>query len=257
VAEWQTLGTQNAVSFGTCGFDSHLRHLLYARRMCGRYTLTDPDPRLLRFRFGLTESVEIEQEPRYNVAPTDPVLAIRLNGDGEREPGVLRWGLIPHYAEPEAFDRLLINARGETVAEAAAFRDAFATHRCLIVADGFYEWREEETGKKPVWITRPSHEPFAFAGLWARARRADGTDLHSCAIVTCPPGELVAPIHDRMPVILEQRQEARWLDPEAEPAELLALLAPTDELSITEVSDAVNDVRQDGPALIEPPLRLF
>jgi putative SOS response-associated peptidase YedK len=257
VAEWQTLGTQNAVSFGTCGFDSHLRHLLYARGMCGRYTLTDPDPRLLRFRFGLTESVEIEQEPRYNVAPTDPVLAIRLNGDGEREPGVLRWGLIPHYAEPESFDRLLINARAETVAEAAVFRDAFATHRCLIVADGFYEWREEETGKKPVWITRPEREPFAFAGLWARARRADGTDLHSCAIVTCPPGELVAPIHDRMPVILEQGQEARWLDLEAEPAELLALLAPTDELSITEVSDAVNDVRQDGPALIEPPLRLF
>ena len=87
--------------------------------MCGRYTLTDPDPRLLRFRFGLTESAEIEQEPRYNVAPTDPVLAVRLNDEGEREPGVLRWGLIPHYADPDGFDRLLINARAETVAEAA------------------------------------------------------------------------------------------------------------------------------------------
>jgi putative SOS response-associated peptidase YedK len=225
--------------------------------MCGRYTLTDPDPRLLRFRFGLTESVEIDHEPRYNVAPTDPVLAVRLTDKGEREPGVLRWGLIPHYADPEDFDRLLINARAETVAEAAAFRDAFQTHRCLVVADGFYEWRQEETGRKPVWITRPSREPFGFAGLWAEARRADGSSVHSCAIVTCPPGEVVAPIHDRMPVILEREAEAEWLQPEAAPDRLAALLVPTDDLTVTEVSDAVNDVRQDGPALIEPPLRLF
>jgi putative SOS response-associated peptidase YedK len=225
--------------------------------VCGRYTLTDPDPRLLRFRFGLTEQAKIEQRPRFNVAPTDPVLAIRLDREGAREPGVLRWGLIPHFADPEKFDRLLINARAETVAEAPVFRDAFRTHRCLIVADGFYEWREEETGKKPVWITRPSREPFAFAGLWARAKRADGTDLHSCAIVTCPPGEVVAPIHDRMPVILDQDREGDWLDPEAAEGDLRGLLDPTDDLAVTEVSDAVNDVRQDDASLIEPPLRLF
>jgi putative SOS response-associated peptidase YedK len=225
--------------------------------MCGRYTLTDPDPRLLRIRFGLTESVEIDQPPRYNVAPTDPVLAVRLEPEGGREPGILRWGLIPHYADPETFDRLLINARAETIAEAAAFRDAFRSHRCLIVADGFYEWRAEETGKKPVWITLPSREPLAFAGLWAMARRADGSAVHSCAIVTCEPGEVVAPIHDRMPVILDPEAEPAWLDPEARPEDLQDLLVPTDELAVTEVSDAVNDVRQDGPALIEPPLRLF
>jgi putative SOS response-associated peptidase YedK len=225
--------------------------------MCGRYTLTDPDPRLLRFRFGLIEAAEIEQSPRYNVAPTDPVLAIRLDEQGRREPGILRWGLIPHHADPETFDRLLINARAETVAEAPAFRDAFQTHRCLIVADGFYEWRAEETGKKPVWITRPRREPFAFAGLWADAGRGDGSSVHSCAIVTCAPGEVVAPIHDRMPVILDQDAEAAWLDPEATSEELQNLLVPSDELDVTEVSDAVNDVRQDGPALIEPPLRLF
>jgi putative SOS response-associated peptidase YedK len=225
--------------------------------MCGRYTLTDPDPRLLRFRFGLTEAAEIDQVPRYNVAPTDPVLAVRLNTDGEREPGTLRWGLIPHHADPDAFDRLLINARAETVAEAPAFRDAFQTHRCLIIADGFYEWRQEETGKKPVWITRPSREPFSFAGLWAEAHRADGTSVHSCAILTCEPGELVAPIHDRMPVILEQEDESEWLDPKTGEERLRALLVPTDDLTVIEVSDAVNDVRQDGPALIEPPLRLF
>jgi putative SOS response-associated peptidase YedK len=225
--------------------------------MCGRYTLTDPDPRLLRFRFGLTESAEITQEPRYNVAPTDPVLAVRLNEKGEREPGILRWGLIPPNADPDTFERLLINARAETVAEASAFRDAFETRRCLILADGFYEWRAEETGKKPVWITRPDRGPFAFAGLWADARRGDGSSIHSCAIVTCEPGEVVAPIHDRMPVILDQEAEKRWVGPGASPAELLRLLVPTDDLEVSEVSDAVNDVRQDGPALIEPPLRLF
>jgi putative SOS response-associated peptidase YedK len=225
--------------------------------MCGRYTLTDPDPRLLRFRFGLAEEAKIEQAPRYNVAPTDPVLAIRLNGEGEREPGVLRWGLIPQHADPDSFDKLLINARAETVAEFPAFRDAFATQRCLILADGFYEWRAEETGKKPVWITRPTREPFAFAGLWAEARRADGSSVHSCTIVTCVPGEVVAPIHDRMPVILDEADEAEWLDPATAQARLQELLAPTDDLIVTEVSDAVNDVRQDGPALIKPPLRLF
>jgi putative SOS response-associated peptidase YedK len=225
--------------------------------MCGRYTLTDPDPRLLRFRFGLAESAEIDQKPRFNVAPTDPVLAVRLNEEGEREPGILRWGLIPNRADPETFNRLLINARAETVAEASAFRDAFETHRCLIVADGFYEWRAEETGKKPVWITRPDREPFAFAGLWAAASRGDGSTVHSCAIVTCEPGEVVAPIHDRMPVILSREAEARWLDPATPPDELRDLLVPTDDLIVTEVSDAVNDVRQDGPVLIEPPLRLF
>jgi putative SOS response-associated peptidase YedK len=229
--------------------------------MCGRYTLTDPDPRLLRFRFGLSESAEIDQPPRFNVAPTDSVLAVRLDEEGRRLPGRLRWGLIPHYADPYSFDRLLINARAETVAEAPAFRDAFQTHRCLVIADGFYEWQETETGKKPVWITRPSPGPFAFAGLWARARRQDGSAVHSCAIVTCPPGEVVAPIHDRMPVILEPGAEQAWLDPGdgdgSREARLLALLQPTDELEVTEVSDAVNDVRQDGPELIEPPLRLF
>ena len=225
--------------------------------MCGRYTLTDPDPRLLRFRFGLSESAQIDQQPRYNVAPTDPVLAIRVNAEGAREPGMLRWGLIPHHADADSFDRLLINARAETVAEAPAFRDAFLSHRCLIVADGFYEWREQESGRRPVWITRPELEPFAFAGLWAAARRADGSSTHSCAIVTCDPGTVVAPIHDRMPVILDREAEPGWLDPKVGPEDLRPLLVPTDELEVTEVSDAVNDVRQDGPALIEPPLRLF
>ncbi len=225
--------------------------------MCGRFTLTDPDPRLLRFRFDLSESAEIEERPRFNVAPTDPVLAIRADREGVRHPGRLRWGLIPSYADPGSFGRLLINARAETVAEAPAFRDAFERCRCLVIADGFYEWRATDTGKQPVWITRPDHAPFAFAGVWARALRANGSELHSCAIVTCPPGEVVAPIHDRMPVILDREAEPGWLAPDADVTELAALLRPTDELAVTEVSEAVNDVREDGPHLLAPPLKLF
>jgi len=225
--------------------------------MCGRFTLTDPDPRLLRMRFDLSESAEIDQGPRYNVAPTDPVLAVRVNEQGEREPGRLRWGLIPGKADPDDFSRNLINARAETIAKAAPFKDAFGVRRCLVVADGFYEWKATETGKHPVWITRPERELFAFAGIWASSRREDGSAVHSCAIVTCEPSKVVAPIHDRMPVILPEEGEGVWLDRGRDADDLLAMLQPTEELVVTEVSEKVNDVRFDGPELIEPPLRLF
>ena len=225
--------------------------------MCGRYTLTDPDPRILRFRFDLSESAEIDGEPRFNVAPTDPVLAVRRSHAGAREPGNLRWGLVPHFADPDSFDRLLINARAETVDKAPAFRDAFQRSRCLILADGFYEWRATPTGKRPQWITLPQRGPFAFAGLWARSRRQDGSDLHSCTIVTTEPSAEVAPIHDRMPVILGRQDESTWLDPATSAEELRELLRPREGMDVTEVSDAVSDVRQDGPHLLEPPLQLF
>jgi putative SOS response-associated peptidase YedK len=225
--------------------------------MCGRYTLTDPDPRILRLRFDLAESVEIEERPRFNVAPTDAVLAVRLNTAGEREVGRLRWGLVPEHANPDSFERLLINVRAETVGEAPSFKDAFRRCRCLILADGFYEWLATPTGKRPQWITLPEREPFAFAGLWARSRRADGTGLHSCAIVTTEPSAEVAPIHNRMPVILEPEAEARWLDPATPEDDLQALLVGREGMRVTEVSDAVSDVRQDGPHLLDPPLQLF
>ena len=227
--------------------------------MCGRFTLTDPDPRLLKFRFDLRETAEVEDEkPRFNVAPTDPVLAVRLDRDGERELGRLRWGLVPHYADPAKWDRLLINARAETVAEAPAFKHAFNDgFRCLIVADGFYEWQQTDKGKQPFWIHRPEREPFAFAGLWARAKGADEQKLYSCAIVTCPPSEQIAPIHDRMPVILDREDEAGWLDRETPGDELMGMLQPAEELELTEVNEAVNSVREDGPHLLDPPLQLF
>ena len=143
------------------------------------------------------------------------------------------------------------------MAEAPAFKHAFNDgFRCLIVADGFYEWQQTDKGKQPFWIHRAEREPFAFAGLWARAKGADGSKLYSCSIVTCAPSEQIAPIHDRMPVILDREDEAGWLDRETPGDELMAMLQPTDEL-LTEVNEAVNSVREDGPHLLDPPLQLF
>ncbi len=226
--------------------------------MCGRFTLTEVDPGKLRLRFRVDESAEIDERPRFNIAPTDPVLAIRRSPEGAREAGRLRWGLVPgRWAEGPG--RPLINARAETLTEQPAFRDAFRERRCLIPADGFYEWREDERGKQPVWIRRSDGDLFAFAGIWAELQGTGEGPLHSCAIVTCEPNEVVRPIHDRMPVILAPDAESAWLEPESGPGDLLTLLRPLDPeaLDVREVSDAVNDVRQDGPELLEPPLRLF
>jgi putative SOS response-associated peptidase YedK len=219
--------------------------------MCGRYTLTNPDPARLRARFDLLESLEVTDEPRFNIAPTDPVLAVRLL-DGARDLGRLRWGLIPGRWAEKKGGRPLINARAETLATQPAFAESFRLRRCLIPADGFYEWLSDERGKRPVWLSRPDSELFAFAGLWAELPRDDGEVLHSCAIVTCAPNATLRPIHDRMPVVLEPELEADWLDPERPPEELARLLvpAPDDLLVGREVPDLVNDVREDGPALV-------
>lgn len=223
--------------------------------MCGRYSLTDPDPARLRARFEILESSELAEQPRFNIAPTDPVLAVRRRAeDGMRIAGRLRWGLVPgRWAEQGG--RPLINARAESLSAQPAFAESFRERRCLIPADGFYEWLTDERGKRPVWLSRPDRELFAFAGLWAELP-GKGTDgvLHSCTIVTTTPNALVRPIHDRMPVVLEREAEARWLDPSISPDQLAELLAPAPEETFLarEVSDLVNDVRQDGPALIEP-----
>jgi putative SOS response-associated peptidase YedK len=221
--------------------------------VCGRYTLTNPDPTALRARFDVAESTKIEEEPRYNIAPTDPVLAIRRTQIGARDLGRLRWGLIPgRWAER---GRPLINARAESLERQAAFKESFHERRCLIPADGFYEWLADKRGKRPVWISRPDGELFAFAGLWAELPQRDGEGvLHSCTIVTCAPNELIQPIHDRMPVVLAPELEAAWLDPNGEPDALGELLVPAPEgmLTTREVGDFVNDVRDDGAHLIAP-----
>src|SRR5436190_51649 len=223
--------------------------------MCGRYTLTDPDPRRIRARFGLTESAKIEEEPRYNIAPTDPVLAIRRTDDGAREIGRLRWGLVPGRWAEKRSGPPLINARAETLQSQPAFSESFHERRCLIPADGFYEWRDDERGKTPIWINRPDGDLFAFAGVWAALPSRDGSgELHSCAIVTCEPNGLIRPIHDRMPVVLDPDLEADWIEPGAAEEELMRLLRPAPEglLVARDVGDSVNDVRGDGPHLIEP-----
>lgn len=225
--------------------------------MCGRFTLTNPDPRRLAMRYSIGGDLELDERPRFNIAPTDPVLAVRGRADGDRDLGRLRWGLVPGaWAES---GRPLINARSETVASQPAFAELFRERRCLIPADGFYEWRHDPDGKQPIWISRPERELFSFAGIWTEHRARQGEALASCAILTCDPNELMAEIHDRMPVILPPEVESEWLAPDADVERLRELMAPlpADRLETREVSDSVNDARADGPELLEPPMKLF
>jgi len=224
--------------------------------VCGRYSLTGPNPAQVRARFGLEESVEVRR--RYNVAPGDDVVCVTTARDGAPRGDVLRWGLVPHWARDPATGFKMINARAETVADKPAYRDAFARRRCLVVADGFYEWRREADGRKAAhWITRADGAPFAFAGLWAtwRREREDPLALRTCSIVTTAANARVAELHDRMPVILPPEAEAAWLDP-ATPAPVLHELLrpfPAVDTALRPVGPAVNDARYDGPECLAPP----
>ena len=224
--------------------------------MCGRYSLATPDPSALRARFPLGESVELRR--RYNVAPGDGVAAVTTDREGSPRGEVLRWGLVPHWAKDPAVGYRTINARAETVAERPAFRDAFRSRRCLIVADGFFEWqRRPGQPKQPWWITREDAEPFAFAGLWATWHGPEGLVLRTCTIVTTQANTLVRELHDRMPVILQgPAAEARWLDHDAQADELLELLVPLPDAATARraVSSVVNDARNDVPECLKPVL---
>jgi putative SOS response-associated peptidase YedK len=229
--------------------------------VCGRYSLATPDPSALRERFPIGERVEVRR--RFNVAPGDVVLAVTTDREGVARGDVLRWGLVPHWAEdPGALGLKLINARAETVAERPAFRDAFARRRCLILADGFYEWERRPDGTtQPWWVTRPGGEPFAFAGLWASWRGRPGVEpLRTCAIVTTEAAEALAGIHGRMPAMLDPGAEDAWLDAATPQAALRDLCLPLEETGARAVGPAVNDARYDGPGCLEhapPPLTLF
>lgn len=227
--------------------------------MCGRFTLAGPRPGewselRVRTRFpALGESLELRQ--RFNVAPTDEVACVTTSREGEpRE--LLRWGLVPHWAKDPGLGAKMINARAETVAEKPAFREAFARRRCLIVADGFYEWeRRGPRARHPFHITRDDHAPFAFAGLWATWHGPGDQLLRTCSIITTAANDAVRELHDRMPVILDPAAEEAWLDPGTpEPLlhELLASL-PAQRTELREVSRAVNDARHDAPDCLEPP----
>ena len=227
--------------------------------MCGRFTLTDPSPRRLTQRFDLDGSFEIDERPRFNIAPTDPVIAIRRAEEVKNRAGRLRWGLVPGYWAEKEGQRPLINARAESVATQPAFRESFERRRCLIPADGFYEWRSDESGKQPIWFSPPDRELFAFAGIWSRLERDGADPLTSCALITCEPNRMMRPIHDRMPVVLDRSLESTWLDPDADQEQLLELLRPAPEaaLELREVGNAVNDNREDGPHVLDPPMKLF
>jgi putative SOS response-associated peptidase YedK len=222
--------------------------------MCGRYTLATPNPADVRARFPIGDGVFIRR--RYNIAPGDEVLAVTTDRDGRPRGELLRWGLVPPWAERPHTDLKMINARAETVAERPAFRGAFERFRCLIVADGFYEWRRMPSGLKHAFhITRADGELFAFAGLWSRWRGEDGGQLRTCTILTTTANDAVAPLHDRMPIILAPSAESAWLDASTLRPALAPLLKglPSGEMRITPVGSAVNDARYDGPECLAPP----
>jgi len=214
--------------------------------MCGRYTLATPAKKI-KDSFGLAAPPELP--PRYNIAPTQDVPALlQQAADHVR---MVRWGM----NRPRQPGGLVINARAETLSETAMFRAALRARRCVVIADGFYEWQRGAGGKVPMHIRLRSREPFAFAGLWTEPPAAHGTPQPACVIVTTAPNELVAPIHDRMPAILAAGQHLAWLDPEEQdPHRLRSLLAPfpAAAMEAVAVGDAVNKVANDGPHLLEP-----
>ncbi|HMQ38880.1 MAG TPA: SOS response-associated peptidase [Micropruina sp.] len=218
--------------------------------MCGRFIQCTSGDRLAE-RFHLSAPPDLT--PRYNVAPSQPVGAVR-GAEGRREWVALRWGLIPAWSPEPRTSYSTINARAETVADKPTYRHAFRRRRCLIPADGFYEWRKIGSGKQPYCIAPADGEPVAFAGLWERWER-DGQALESCTILVTQANALIAPIHDRMPVILDPADEARWLDPTlTDPVAPQALLipCPPERLRLWPVGVAVNSARHDGPDLMAP-----
>ena len=219
--------------------------------MCGRYSLI-ADIGELRERFDFDGS-ELTHAPRYNIAPTQMALAV-TNGS-ERRGSYMHWGLIPSWAKSASVGSRMINARAETVAERPSFRTALQRRRCLVLADGFYEWKGKGSGKRPMRIVMASGEPFAFAGLWDAWRDPKGEVLRSCTIITTSANELLSPIHDRMPVILPRELESLWLDHDIRDyAALGGILTPyiTDEMEAYEVSSLVNSPANDGPEMVVP-----
>ncbi|MFQ5889595.1 MAG: SOS response-associated peptidase [Gemmatimonadota bacterium] len=220
--------------------------------MCGRFTLATPSEAWAEI-FGVDDVPDLP--PRYNIAPSQEVAAVRLVPDGSgRELAFLRWGLIPAWAPRADPGARTINARAETIDRRPSYRDAFRERRCLVVADGFYEWQPAGRRKKPYYVRLRDGSPFAFAGLWERWWGPAGSALDSCTIVTTRANDLLRPLHDRMPVILTPEQGAGWLDREGRPKELKALLRPVpdDALVFYPVGTQVNRTEFDAPECIAP-----
>jgi len=222
--------------------------------MCGRFVQSQVPNAYAEF-FGVDEVKTEDLAPSYNVAPTDSVYAIAAHED-RRLLGSFRWGLLPWWAKDRKMAARNINARAETVASKPAFRDSFANRRCLIPADGFYEWQPREKGKLPHYIYGSGGDPLALAGLWASWRDGEtGERVPTCTIITGEPNDLVSPLHDRMPVILPSAAWDRWLDPQVDDvASLQAMLGvyPSSDLAFHPVSTLVNKVQNNVPELIAP-----
>ena len=217
--------------------------------MCGRYNLISNLTVLgERFRFDATQ---LTLESAYNVAPTQDVLTVV--GDAPPRAGFMRWGLIPFWAKNHSIGSRMINARAETVADKLSFRGAFRRRRCLVLADGFYEWQRTATGKRPMRVAMRSGEPFAFAGIWSIWKDPEDNSIPTCAIITTSANDLLMPIHHRMPAILPREMEGFWLDRSIQDTtELRSVLTPypDDAMEAYEVSTLVNSVANDGPDLI-------
>lgn len=223
--------------------------------MCGRYSLIDPNE-AMRQLFDY-EGPPLDLAPRYNIAPTQNVPVIRLGRHGGFALTSMRWGLIPSWAKEASIGAKMINARAETVAEKPSFRAALAKRRCLVPADGFYEWKQEGGPKQPWRAEMPDRKPFAFAGLWERwhdpAAGAEAPPILSFAIVTTEAAGVPAGVHHRMPVILSREQYRPWIDAEHVPGEaVLSFLAQGlgAALAVRPVSPHVNNARHDDPACI-------
>lgn len=221
--------------------------------MCGRFTLRTPTPVLIE-HFGLGRAVTLS--PRFNIAPTQDIAVVRLAEDSERELTMMRWGLIPSWSKDPSIANRLINARCETVAKKPAFRSAFRVRRCLVVADGFYEWQKVGRSKQPYHIALRDGGPLALAGLWESWEPDEAGPPHeSCTIITTQANRLLEPIHNRMPVILDPADYQQWLDPQQRDVESLqALLVPFAEeaLQAVAISSHVNSPRHDDARCLEP-----
>ena len=221
--------------------------------MCGRFTITATPDQLEQAFPGIAIPSQIV--PRYNIAPSQPIAVIP--NDGKNAVDFFLWGLIPSWAKDPSIGNKMINARGETLSEKPSFRNAYKRRRCLILADGFYEWKQSPggKGKTPHYITLTNRQPFAMAGLWEQWFSPDGSEIKSATIITTEPNELMAQLHNRMPVILHPENYAHWLDPnEHSPADLQPLLVPypVREMAYYPVSTRVNSPANDVPECVAP-----
>ncbi len=222
--------------------------------MCGRFTLTI-DPYHLQEAFPWADIPTGDITPRYNIAPSQPVAVIPNTGDNKLS--MYRWGLIPSWAKDPTIGDRMINARAESLAEKPSFRNAYRRRRCLILSDGFFEWKQnaDDKGKQPIYIRLKTGQPFAFAGLWEAWKSTDGSEVRSCTIITTQPNYLLEPIHNRMPVILPQDQYELWLSPEdRQPTQLNGLLQPypASEMIAYPISKMVNSPQVESPDIIKP-----